>query len=68
MVHFYKKQSSGFVHHRLDCILISNILRQFVTMAEILTPISTNDSQLLFSLSKEKTQLEVKDFGNLIAL
>ena len=62
MVHFYKKQSSGFVHHRLDCILISNILREFVTMTEILTPISTNHSQLLFSLSKEKTAIRGKRF------
>ena len=35
-------------------MFISNALQEFVTMAEILTPVSTDDSPVLFSLSKEK--------------
>ena len=51
---FPKKYSSGFIQRRLDYILISNTLQKFVTMTDILTPISTNHSPVLFSLSKEK--------------
>ena len=54
---FAQKHSSGFIQCRLDYIFISNTLQEFVTMTEILTPISTDHSPVLFSLS----------FGNLIA-
>ena len=62
---FIQKYSSSFFQRRLDYILISKTLQEFVTMPEILTPISTDHSPVLFSLSK-KVLLEVKDFGNLI--
>ena len=44
---------------------MSNNRQEFVTMTEILTPISTDHSPVLFFLSKEKGP-EVKEFGNLI--
>ena len=62
---FTQENSSGFIQRRLDYILISNTLQEFVTMTEIVTPISTGHSPVLFSF---QLQLEVKDFGNLIAL
>ena len=62
---FIQKYSSSFFQRRLDQILISKTLQEFVTMTEILTPISTDHSPVLFSFSK-KVLLEVKDFGNLI--
>ena len=65
---FTQKHSSGFIQRRLDYILISNTLQEFVTMTDILTPISTDHSSILFSLLKEKLQLEVQDFGDLIVL
>ena len=49
---FTQKHSSGFIKRRLDYILISNNLQEFVT--DILTPISTDRSPVLVSLSKEK--------------
>ena len=51
---FPKKHSSGFIQRRLDYILILNTLQKFETMTDILTPISTDHSPVLFSLSKEK--------------
>ena len=50
---FTQKHFSGFIQRRLDYILISNTLQEFVTMTDILTPISTNHCPVLFSLSKE---------------
>ena len=41
---FTQKHSSGFIPHRLDYILISNTLQEFVTMTEILTSISYNQN------------------------
>ena len=58
---FTQKHSSGFTQQRLNYILISNTLQEFVNMTEILATISTDHSPLLFSLSKEKIQLEVKN-------
>ena len=43
-------------------MLILNTLQEFVTMTEILTPISTDHSLVLFSLSKEKTTIAGKRF------
>ena len=43
-------------------MLILNTLQEFVTMTEILTPISTDHSLVLFSLSKEKTTIVGKRF------
>ena len=51
---FTLKHSSGFIQRRLDYILILNTLQEFVTMADILTPISADHSPLLLSLSKGK--------------
>ena len=47
---FTQKHSSGFIQRRLDQMFISNTLQEFVTMTEILTPISTDHSPVLFSL------------------
>ena len=41
-------------------MLILNTLQEFVTMTEILTPISTDYSLVLLSLSKEKTTIRGK--------
>ena len=51
---FTQKHFSDFIQRRLDYILISNTLQEFVTMTDILTPISTDHSLILFSLLKEK--------------
>ena len=59
---FTQKHSSGFIQRRLDYILISNTLPEFVTMTEILTLISTSHSPVLFCLSKEKNTIRVKGF------
>ena len=59
---FTQKHSSGFIQHRLDYIFILNILQELVTMTEILTPISTDYSPALFSLSKGKDCLRGKGF------
>ena len=59
---FTQKHSSGCIQHRPHHILISNTLQEFVTMAEILTPISTNHSLILFSFSKGKTTIRDKRF------
>ena len=49
---FTQKHSSGFIQRRLDYISISNTIQEFVTKADIPTPISTDHSPVLFSLSK----------------
>ena len=41
---------------------MSNTLQEFVTMAEILTPVPTNHSQILFTSSKGKTTIRGKRF------
>ena len=51
---FTQKHFSGFIQRRLDYMFISNTLQEFVTITEILTPISTGHSPVMFSLSKEK--------------
>ena len=51
---FAQKNFSGFIQHRLACMFILNTLQESVTMTEILTPISTDQSPVLFYLSKEK--------------
>ena len=64
---FTQQHSSGFIQRRLDYFFISNGLQKFASTTDILTPISTNDSPVLFSLQREKVILEVKAFGNSIA-
>ena len=61
---FTQKHSSGFIHRRLDYIVISNTLQELVTMTEILTSILTDHSPVLFSLSKGKDCLRGKGFWN----
>ena len=56
---FTQKHSSDFIQCRLDYILISNTLQEFVPMTEILTPISTVHSPVLFYLFSKKLKLEV---------
>ena len=50
----HKKNSSGFIQRRLDYIIISNTLQEFVTMTEILTPISTDHTPILLCFSEER--------------
>ena len=46
-------------------MFISNTLQEFVTMTEILTPISTDHSPVLFSLSKKKDCFRAKGIWKL---
>ena len=55
-------KSRPFIQRRLDYIFISNTLKELVTTREILTPISTDHSSGMFSLSKENGCLRVKRF------
>ena len=57
---FVQKDSSGFIEHRFDYMFISNTFQEFVIIAEILTPISTDHSLVLICLSKEKCYLRDK--------
>ena len=59
---FTQQHSSGFIQRRLDYIFISNILQELVTTTEILTPISTDHSPVIFSLSKGNDCLRGKGF------
>ena len=57
---FTQKHSSGFIQRKVHYIFISNTLQEFVTMTEIMTPISADHSPVPFSLSKEKTAIRGK--------
>lgn len=59
---FTEKHSLGFIQSSLDYILISNILQENVTMEEILTSISTDNSPVFFFISKVRTANKVKGF------
>ena len=59
---FTQKHCSGFIQRRLDYIFISNTLQELVTTTEILTPISTDHSPVIFSLSKGNKCLRGKGF------
>ena len=59
---FTQKHSSGFIQRRLAYIFISNTLQELVTTTEILTPISTDHSPVIFSLSKGNDCLRGKGF------
>ena len=59
---FTQQYSSGFIQRRLDYIFISNGLQEFVSTTDILTPISTDHSPLLFFLSKERGNIRGKRF------
>ena len=60
---FTQQHSSGFIQRRLDYIFISNTLQELVTTTEILTPISTDHSPVIFSLSKGNDCLRGKGFS-----
>ena len=62
---FTQQHSSGFIQRRLDYIFISNTLQELVTTTEILTPISTDHSSVIFSLSKGNDCLRGKGFWKL---
>ena len=59
---FTQQHSSGFIQRRLDYIFISNTLQELVTTTEILTPISTDHSLVIFFLSKGNDCLRGKRF------
>ena len=59
---FTQKHSSGFIQRRLDYIFIPNSLQELGTTTEILTPISTDHSAVIFSLSKGNDCLRGKGF------
>ena len=59
---FTQQHSSSFIQRRLDYIFISNILPELVTTTEILTPISTDHSPVIFYLSKGNDYLKGKGF------
>ena len=51
---FAQKHSLGFIQRRIEYKFILDTLQESVTMIEILTPISTDHSPVLFSLSKTR--------------
>ena len=59
---FTQQHSSGFIQRRLDYFFILNGLQEFASIADILAPISTDHSPVLFSLSKEKGTITSKGF------
>ena len=62
---FTQQHTLGFIQRRLDYIFISNTLQELVTTTEILTPISTDHSSVIFSLSKGNDCLRGKGFWKL---
>ena len=59
---FTQQHCSGFIQRRLHYIFISNNLQELVTTTEILTPISTDHSPVIFSLSKGNDCFSGKGF------
>ena len=66
---FTQKHLSGFTQHRLDYTFISSTFQELANTTEIPTPLSSDYSLVLFSLSKGKDSdiSEIKHSGNLIA-
>ena len=64
---FTLKHSSGFIQRGLDYMFISNTLQEFLTMAEILTPISKIILLYTSLFQKKKAVSQLRDSGNLIA-
>ena len=54
---FAQKKFSSLIQRRPDSMFISNTLQEFVTMTEILTPMSTDHLLVPFSLSEGKLSL-----------
>ena len=65
MIYFYAARFS-FIPRRLDYIVISNGRQGFVSTTDILTPISTDHSSVLFCLSKEKGNVSGKGLWKLV--
>ena len=61
---FRQKHSTGFIHHRLDYIFISNTLQEFVNDTCILTSLSTDHSPVHLSLFKEHNHTKGSGFWN----
>ena len=59
---FTEQNFSGFIQRRLDYIFVSNTLPKLKTTTEIMTPISTDHSPVIFSLSKANDCLRRKGF------
>ena len=59
---FTQQHPSGFIQRRLDYIFVSNGFQEFVSTADILTPILTDHCPALFSLSKKKGNIRGKGF------
>ena len=59
---FTQQHSSGFIQCRLDYFSILNGPQEFASTTDILTPISTDHSPVLFSLSQEKDNIRSKSF------
>ena len=59
---FTQQHSSGFIQCRLDYFSISNGPQEFASTTDIQTPISTDHSPVLFSLSQEKGNIRSKGF------
>ena len=59
---FTQQHSSGFIQRRLDYFFILNGLQEFASIADILAPISTDHSPVLFSLSQGKDNIISKGF------
>ena len=59
---FFQHHSPGFIQHRPDYIFILNGLQEFVSITDILAPISTDHSPVLLSLSKEKGNIRGQRF------
>ena len=62
---FTQQHSSGFIQCRLDYFFISNGLQEFASTTDILAPISTHRSPVLFSHSKKKSNIRGKGFWKL---
>ena len=59
---FTQKHLSGFTQHRPDYTFISSTFQELATTTEIPTPLSSDYSPVLFSLSKGKDYLRDKAF------
>ena len=51
---FRQNHSTGFIERRLDCIFISNYLKEFANNTDILPALSNYHSPSLISLKNEK--------------
>ena len=59
---FTQQHSSGFIQRRLGYFFNLNDLQEFASTTDILAPISTDHSPVLFSISQEKENIRNKGF------